>query len=294
MKVRIAVSPGGTDGPAGLQASWIDGLEERGFDTVWLSDIPLGPNLDPGVGLAYAAGRTRRLKLGANVVAVGRNPVALAKRLAQLDQLSGGRLLLTIVPGLGDVAEREALGVLGVDRGAVLEEVVTLLRRFWSGEPVEHHSARFSFSGVMVPVPAQDPLVLWLAGHGPQALERAGRLGDGWLGAALSPAEAGVARRRIEQAAAAAGRVVDPEHFGLSIPYARREAPAGAIAQIARRRPDADPAGLLPVGATALRDLISSLVGEGLSKFVLRPVAPVGPADEELDWLAAAVLDLQS
>jgi probable F420-dependent oxidoreductase len=275
--------------------SLVDGLEERGFDTIWLSDVPLAPTIDPTVGLAFAAARTKRLKLGANVVPIGRNPMLLAKELAQIDQLSGGRLLLMIVPGIGRPAEREALGVLGADRGAYLDEVVPLLRRFFSGEEVEHHSERFTFPGIVVrPRPVQDPLELWLGGMGPRALERAGRLADGWLGAALTPAEAGVARTKIEQAAADAGRAIDPEHFGLSIAYARDEPSAETIASLGQRRPGTDLVSLLPIGRDGLRSLIGSLVGEGLSKFVLRPGSPVDSVDEELDWLAETVLDLQT
>ena len=219
----------------------------------------------------------------------------LAKELAQIDQLSGGRLLLMIVPGIGRPAEREALGVLGADRGAYLDEVVPLLRRFFSGEEVEHHSERFTFPGIVVrPRPVQDPLELWLGGMGPRALERAGRLADGWLGAALTPAEAGVARTKIEQAAADAGRAIDPEHFGLSIAYARDEPSAETIASLGQRRPGTYLVSLLPIGRDGLRSLIGSLVGEGLSKFVLRPGSPVDSVDEELDWLAETVLDLQT
>jgi probable F420-dependent oxidoreductase len=295
VKVRIAVAPGAGPWSSAAYVSLVDGLEAGGFDTIWLSDVPLAPTIDPTVGLAFAAARTRRLKLGANVVPIGRNPMLLAKELAQIDQLSAGRLLLMIVPGIGRPAEREALGALGSDRGAYLDEVVPLLRRFFAGEAVEHHSERFSFPGIVVrPRPVQDPLELWLGGMGPKALERAGRLADGWLGAALTPAEAGAAREKIQQAATQAGRAIDPEHFGLSIAYARDEPPPELIASLAQRRRDADPASLLPVGRDGLRSLLGSLVGEGLSKFVLRPGAPVESVEEELDWLAETVLDLQT
>jgi probable F420-dependent oxidoreductase len=295
VKVRIAVAPGGGPWSTDSYLSLVDGLEERGFDTIWLSDVPLAPTIEPSIGLAFAAARTKRLKLGANVVPIGRNPMLLAKELAQIDQLSGGRLLLMIVPGIGSPAERESLGVLGADRGAYLDEIVPLLRRFWSGEHVEHHSKRFDFPGVVVrPRPVQDPLELWLGGMGPMALQRAGRLADGWLGAALTPVEAGAARVRIEKAAADAGRAIDPEHFGLSIPYARGEPSTETLAVLASRRPDADPAALVPVGREGLRSLIGALVDEGLSKFVVRPASPVTAVGEELDWLADAVLDLQT
>jgi probable F420-dependent oxidoreductase len=295
VKLRIAVAPGGGTWSTEAYVSLVDGLEERGFDTIWISDVPLAPTIDPTVGLSFAAARTSRLKLGANVVPIGRHPLLLAKELAQIDQLSGGRLLLMIVPGIGHRAEREALGMLDTDRGGYLDEVLPLLRGFWSGQPVDHHSERFSFSGVTVsPRPVQDPLELWLGGMGPRALERAGRLADGWLGAALTPSEAGAARTSIQAAANDAGRTIDPEHFGLSIPYARTEPSPDSLAQLARRRPDTDPASLLPVGRDGLRALIGALVDEGLSKFVLRPASLSGDVGEELAWLADAVLDLQT
>jgi probable F420-dependent oxidoreductase len=295
VKVRIAVAPGGGAWSTESYLSLVDGLEERGFDTLWLSDVPLAPTIDPSVGLAFAAARTVRLKLGANVVPIGRHPMLLAKELAQIDQLSGGRLLLMMVPGLGSPTEREVLGMLGADRGAYLDEVVPLLRRFWSGEAVEYRSERYSFPGIAVrPTPVQDPLELWLGGMGPRALARAGRLADGWLGAAMTPAEAGAARVRIEKEAADAGRTIDPEHFGLSIAYARGEPPAETLAALALRRPGIDPASLVPLGRDGLRSLIGSLVGEGLSKFVLRPAVPMMAVEDELEWLAEAVLDLQT
>jgi probable F420-dependent oxidoreductase len=295
VKVRFAVAPGGEPlGRVGFTAL-VDGLETRGFDTIWLSDIPLAPVTDPLVGLPFAAGRTVRLKLGANVVPIGRNPVLLARALAQLDHVSGGRLLLSFVPGLDQPGEREALGVPGRERGAYLEEVVPLLRRWWAGETVEHRSARFTFPGIAVrPQPVQQPLEIWLGGIGPKALDRVGRLADGWLGAALSPREAGVARARIDAAAAGAGRAVDPEHHGLSIPYARVEPDPATVAALRARRPDGDVADVLPVGRPALRDLVQRLTDAGLSKFVVRPTTPVASWDAELDWLADTLLDLQT
>ena len=81
-----------------------------GFDGLWLSDVPVAPVLDPLLGLALAAGRTRPAAPGRHLVPLGRNPFLLAKELAQLDQISGGRLLLSFVTGLGQPGERQALG----------------------------------------------------------------------------------------------------------------------------------------------------------------------------------------
>jgi probable F420-dependent oxidoreductase len=295
VKIRIAVAPGATGFDPDGYAAMVDGLERVGFDTLWLSDIPLGAAVDPIVGLGYAASRTSRLKLGANVVPIGRNPMTLAKELAQLDQLSCGRVLLSLVPGVDQPGEREALGFGRGNRWAYIEEVIPLLRRWWAGDDVDHHSERLHFSAISVrPTPVQDPLEIWLGGIGPAALSRVGRLADGWLGAALSPEEAGAARASIEASAAEAGRTVDPEHFGLSISYARIEPDPATLASLQARRPGVPPEDLLPVGADGLRDFLCRYADQGLSKFVVRAAGPVGSWDDELSWLAEHALPLQT
>jgi probable F420-dependent oxidoreductase len=295
MKVRFAVAPdGGAQGGERITA-FADALEASGFDGVWLSDVPLAPVLDPLLALALIAGRTSRLRLGANVVPLGRNPFLLAKELAQLDRLCDGRLLLSFVPGLDHRGEREVLGVDGAARGTVLEETLGLVRRWWAGEAVEHQSTRWSFPAVAaVAAPVQEPLEVWLGGRGPKALERVGRIADGWLGAAITPAEARAACERIRQSAASAAREVDPEHFGLSIPYARTTPDPALLRGMVARRPDVDPLALLPVGAPALRELIVRHIDAGLSKFVVRPAGVVTSWPDEVDWLADAILDLQT
>jgi probable F420-dependent oxidoreductase len=295
MKVRFAVAPDAASLTGETMPAFAEALEASGFDGIWLSDLPLTPALDPLLGLALAAGQTEHLRLGANVVPLGRNPFLLAKELAQLDQLSGGRLLLSFVTGLGQPGEAEALGLDGATRGAVLEEVLALVRAWWAGETVTHRSERWSFTELASPGrPVQDPLEVWLGGRGPKALDRVGRVADGWLGAQLTPAETAAARERIVAAAQRAGREVDPEHFGLSIPYARGEAPAAALAAISGRRTDVDPRELLPVGAAGLRAFVSGCIASGLSKVVVRPAAPVASRAEEAEWLADAILDLQT
>jgi probable F420-dependent oxidoreductase len=295
MKVRFAVAPG-AGAQEGVQIeAFAEALEASGFDGVWLSDVPLAPVLDPLLGLALIAGRTSRLRLGANIVPLGRNPFLLAKELAQLDRLCDGRLLLSFVPGLDHPGEREVLGVDGAVRGAVLEEALGLLRRWWAGEAVEHHSTRWSFPAVAaVARPLQEPLEVWLGGRGPKALERVGRIADGWLGAAVTPEEAQAACERIQQSAASAAREFDPEHFGLSIPYSRTAPDPALLSGLAARRPDIDPLALMPVGAQALRELLLRHIDAGLSKFVVRPAGISTSWEDEVDWLTGAILDLQS
>ena len=159
----------------------------------------------------------------------------------------------------------------------------------------DQHDARFDFSGVQVrPLPVQDPLEIWLGGIGPVALRRAGRLADGWLGAAVTPEEAGVAIAEINRAADEADRIIDPEHFGLSIPYTTIEPDPAIVAAFRARRPSGPVEQMFPVGAAQLRDLIGRLVEHGVSKFVVRLVGDRGAWRDDLQQLADTVLDLQT
>jgi probable F420-dependent oxidoreductase len=295
MKVRFAVSPHSGSLSATALRDFVDALEASAFDGIWLSDLPVAPVLDPLLGLALAAGRTRRLRLGANVVPLGRNPFLLAKELAQLDQISGGRLLLSFVTGIGQPGEAEALGLDGATRGAVLEEALGLARAWWAGDHVSHRTSRWSFTDLPAAArPVQEPLEVWLGGRGPKALDRVGRIADGWLGAQLTPAEAQTARQSIQLAAERAGREVDPEHFGLSIAYARTPPEPTRLQNARGRRTDIDPLSLIPVGEAGLRSFLEGYIDAGLSKFVVRPVGHVESWANEAEWLTGAILDLQT
>ena len=110
MKIRVAVATTNTPADRDALIDLVQGLEKRRFDTLWLSDTPLTSGVEPLTALAVASGHTDRLKLGTNVVIPGRNPLLLAKQLAHLDRLTGGRLLLAFMPGIGSPRERAALG----------------------------------------------------------------------------------------------------------------------------------------------------------------------------------------
>lgn len=289
MKVRFAISPG--FGPPDLErfAAMVDRAEALGFDGLWFSDLPTVPSLDPFLAVAFAASRTTRLKLGANLVPFGYEPFVFARQLAQLDRVTGGRLLVTLVPGLDLPGERAALGIGRAHRGRMLDTRLPALRAWLAGDAVAvdgEHS-------VALPVlPVQDPLEIWLGGTGPQAVTRAGHFADGWLGGHMPPAQAADLRARIDAAAADAGRAIDPEHFGLSLAYARNE---DALAVSASRPASGSgPIEPVPVGRDALRSLVGRLVDVGLSKFVVRPAAPVTDWPTELTWLADTLLDLQT
>jgi probable F420-dependent oxidoreductase len=290
----MAVSPGGARFDAVEIVAFGERAEALGFDTIWLSDVPMGAIGDPLVSLTYIAGRTSRLKLGANVVPVGRNPMLLARELAQIDQLSDGRLLLAMVPGLDQPGERRALGFATGDRGALVETTTALMRRWWSGERVDHHDAHADFDDVAVaPVPYQKPLEVWMGGKGPKALERVARAADGWLTANVTPDEAGRGRDTIAARAEALGRTIDDEHYGISVPYARSSIPPPVEEALRARRPDGSITDIAPIGGGALTALVGQHIERGLSKFVLRPLDGTDPV-EDLAWLADTVIPLQT
>ena len=298
MKVRIGFGLGtqGLDDPGRRFLELVDALERCRFDSLWLSERVSGGAPDPLIGLAVAAGRTTKLKLGTSVVVVpGRNPALLAKELASLDVLSGGRMLPAVGLGAVNPYEQQAFGVARGERAAWFDEAVPLLRQFWSGEPVTHAGERFSYDGLRVlPKPVQDPFDVWLGGLARSELRRVGRLGDGWLPSFCTPSDVVAGRAVVEAAAAEAGRSIDPEHWGALLIYARTGLPERLLSLVAARRPDVDPADLVPVGVDAVRAHVERFIDVGFSKFVLRPIVAPGSWRAELEALAGAVGDLQT
>jgi probable F420-dependent oxidoreductase len=293
MKIRIGVGSGGASSTPQALAEMVSALDQLGFDSLWLSEVLTGPVLDPVVGLSWAAAANPRVKLGTTMLLPGRNVVRLAKQLASLDVLCGGRLLVTLVPGLTYAPERDVIGVDPKRRGAVIDDALPLLRRLWAGEMVSHDGAAGTFRDVTLsPLPVQQPLEVWLGGTAPAALERCGRLSDGWLPSLCTPEEAVAGRAVIDEAAARAGRAISREHFGVSIGYAAAPIDPATARVMAARRPRA--LELTPVGLPALRKLIESFIAVGFSKFVVRPVTAPASWRAELEALAAAVGDLQT
>jgi len=274
----------------------LDGLEKHRFDSLWLSERIGGESPDPVVGMAYAAGRTQKLKFGTSVMVLpGRNPVLVAKALATLDRLSNGRLLPAVGLGVADPREQQGFGVERGERAAWFDEALPLIRRLWTEDAVTHHGERFHLDEVTVrPKPVQDPIEVWLGGRAPAELRRVGRLGDGWLPSFCTPDDVAGGRTTIEEAADRAGRVIDPEHYGALVPYARGGLPDVITEAVAARRPGVDPTAIVPSGFDALRHHLERFVDAGASKFVVVPVQEPDDWGAELEELAAAVLPLQS
>ena len=300
MKVRVGygLGTGGLAGGASAFGDLVDGLEDGGFDSLWLSERITGAAPDPVVGLAVAAGRTTRIKFGMSVMVLpGRNPVLLAKELASLDVLSNGRLLPAFGLGVADPAEQQAFGVERGERAKIFDEALPLLRRLWSEDEdqVDHEGEYFSYKALRVlPKPEQQPIDVWLGGRAPSELRRVGRLGDGWLPSFCTPEQAASGRVIVEQAAADAGRHIDPEHFGALVPYLTGPLPDRLLAVLAARNPDVDPSEVVPSGLDGVRAHLEKFIAVGTSKFVLVPVAPIEDWEAELSAMGGAVLDLQN
>ena len=296
MKIRIGVGLGaGGAADSDTFGETVLQMERVGFDSLWLSEVLTTPVVDPLAGLAFAAGFTRKLKLGTTMTVTSRNPVRMAKQLATIDRFSNGRLLLVFVPGLTNHAEDQALGIPVGERGSILDEVLPLTRRLWSEDHVSHDGPRFCYEDLTLqPRPLQNPLEVWLGGNARSALRRAGKLSDGWLPSLCTPDEARAGREAIQAAASDAGREIDPEHFGISLSYARDAIPPAQVTRIKQRRPNLDPATVIPVGMDGLRDLLRQYIDVGFSKFVVRPAETPSAWPAALDELAEGALSLQT
>jgi probable F420-dependent oxidoreductase len=166
--------------------------EELGYHGVWTFQRllypvghPMGPVYrsvrDPLITLAYLAGVTERIRLGVAVVNLPfYSPALLAKELATLQDVAGGRLDAGL--GLGWLEEEfTASGVPIEKRGRRAEEYLTLLKRFWTDEVIEHKGEFYQLPAAhQDPKPLEPPTIL-LGGVAPVALRRAGRLADGWI-----------------------------------------------------------------------------------------------------------------
>lgn len=301
MKVRIGYGFGvRTRLNDGGFATVVDTLERLRFDSLWLSERLAGEAPDPLVAMAFAAGRTTRLKFGMSVMVLpGRNPVVLAKELATLDRLSNGRLLPAFGLGVADPVEQQAFGVQRGERAAWFDESMAVLRAAWTGEPFTHHGERYHFDQLRVqPAPRQSHLDVWLGGIAPSELRRVGRLADGWLPSFVTPDDAARGRETIEQTLASCGRTIDDDHYGALIPYSTVPVPDAVLAGLAKRRPDVTDVGeLVPQGWEALMALIERFVRVGTTKFVILPIVEPGSPDawvEHLEEAAPIVLAAQT
>lgn len=187
-------------GPDSIRRAAIQ-AEALGFDDVWVSEhiiVPKGggyppsPNFwDPVLTLTWAAAVTNRVRLGTSVLVLPlRHPLPLAKELATLQNLSGGRLILGA--GVGWLEQEfDALGVPFRERGRRMDEGIAMMRAVWTQDPV-------TFDSNWIPARITDmrsqpqpiaPIPIWIGGASDAAIRRALRL-DGWHGSRVRPEQA--------------------------------------------------------------------------------------------------------
>jgi probable F420-dependent oxidoreductase len=293
MTVRLGVGFGSV--PGGTFPALVEKLEALGVDSLWLSEQLSTPAVEPMTAMAYALARTERLKVGTGVTVLpGRNPVLFAKQLATLAALAPKRVLPAVGLGPARKSERAAFPVPAGRRGEVFDEALTVVRRLLAEPTVTFHGEFFDFAEIGIGERPARPLDIWLGGRVPAALRRVGRFGDGWLASQVTAAEAAAGIAAINAAAAEAGRSIEQDHFGLSLPIAFDALPPERVAALRARRPDVDPAELIPVGWPAVRTTVAAYVAAGITKFVLYPAVPPAGYDEFLDAWPTEVTPLQT
>ncbi len=160
--------------------------------------LPTTPLYDPLITFAFVAAQTERIKLGTSIyLAALRHPIASARQIATTDILSNGRVVLGAAVGWLK-EEFEALGVPWEHRGSRMEENLEVMRRLWREERVEHRGRYYQFDAVgFEPKPPRSAVPILIGGENPAALERAARIGDGWIGVTHTPESAAARVREL-------------------------------------------------------------------------------------------------
>ena len=160
--------------------------EELGYHSLWVQEQIFGvtPVLEPVALLSYVASVTRDIKIGTAVIIVTtRNPILLAKQLATLDAMSGGRLIAGIALG-GRPGDHQPLGGPSSRRVRHFLESLRVMKALWSEDEVDFDGHFWRLKGAtLAPRPVQQPLPVWFGGRHPDGLRRAADHGDGWMGA---------------------------------------------------------------------------------------------------------------
>jgi probable F420-dependent oxidoreductase len=189
----------------GVLAEAARAAEAAGFDSVWAGEhvvlpdpqvppspmAPQDPALDGLLALAWAAAHTTTIRLATGIVILPqRNPVVLAKQVASLDVLSGGRVMLGIGSGYLE-PEFRAVGANFAERGAVTDEYLDAMRALWYDARPAYHGRFADFAGIdAYPRPLQQPIPLVVGGNSGPAYRRAVARAHGWYGYGLTPQQA--------------------------------------------------------------------------------------------------------
>jgi len=209
MEIGITLRNMGPQSRPEILVPCAEAAERAGLESLWITDhlaIPPddaegsgGRYTDPLTTLAYLAARTERIGRGTGVLILPyRRPLPMAKAVATVQELSGGRLRLGVGVGWME-AEFRALGIDRARRGRDTDAALDLLHRGFANAEVEANGQRFLFD----PRPERPPV--YVGGHGEHALRRTVRFGDGWMPMTSDPAKLRPAAERLRALADAAG-----------------------------------------------------------------------------------------
>ena len=221
----FSINMGPCSRPDGLVAT-ARAAEAAGFDSLWAGEhvvlpdpqvppSPMAPQdraLDPLLALTWAAAATSTIRLATGIVILPqRNPVVLAKQIASVDVLSGGRFTFGV--GVGYLEpEFRAIGANYEQRGAVTDEYLDAMASLWYDEHPEHHGRFVDFAGIDAhPRPVQRPIPIVVGGHTDVAYRRTLTRAHGWYGFALTPE---IAAKYLAALREAADRVERPAELG--------------------------------------------------------------------------------
>ena len=287
MKFGIAFANAGPFALPEFAAAMAEAAEGLGFESLWTVEhvvVPEGygsqypysrsgrmpgpeesPIPDPLIWLSWVAARTSTIRLATGILILPqRNPIVLAKEVATLDVLSGGRAILGV--GVGWLKEEfDLLGVPFDERAARTDEAIEALRALWSQDVAEHHGRFFDFAGAKsYPHPWQRASVpIVVGGHSPAAARRAGRRGDGFFPARGDPNLLRGLLAEMRDAAVAAGR--DPGAIEITLGGVKDVDGARAFAALGATRITIAPPAFDPVGLRA-----------GLERFASDVMDPMG------------------
>lgn len=298
--IRIGLTCGGT----WWEPELFQDIERRGFDSIWTGEhiVFHRPILDGICVIAGVAAVTERVEIGpAAIMFPLRHPTLLAKELASIDIMSNGRLIVTAGVGGDYPKEFEACGVPHARRGRRTTEMVEIMRKYWTEERFSYHGELIDLDNVWMepkPVSPNGPRI-WMAGRSDAAIERAARLGDGYMPYMFTAGQCADSMRRIREVSE---RLEQPlrENFVLSAfiyvslhddrDYARRL----AVEDLGWRynQPFDRLVDKYCVFGTAeqVREQLDEYVRAGVTHFVLAPVQEKGQEREMVARYAEEVL----
>lgn len=300
VRLGVGFGPGTLGFPPGEELMRFGQLaEEVGFAHFWANDHLSWPHplVDPLVLLAAVAARTTTIGLATGVYLLPlRAPAAVARSFASLDYISGGRAILGVGVGGEFAADFSAAGVPASRRGVRADAMIGLLRRFWSGEVVDHHDEFFDLDGVQVlPRPVQREISIIAGGRSEAALRRAATVADGWMPYLMSPERVREGVGRLQEISGRSDHRVIAHVFAF-FGDDRAKARVQAIDYLSsqyQRDMERTVDRCVPYGPPeAIAEDLKRFAETGATDVVLRPLAEPGRLLQSLEHEAGAVREL--